>query len=116
MTGQPMVVAPNVGQLPERQIIRDLIASQLVAKGYMISNDGMYIIRLSPCGVRIANKTYQELANIPSFNIFFEDAAVVLQAMRATSIRTIVSIEYADPMMLEKLASALSNLGICLPI
>ncbi len=101
---------------PERQIIRDTIAEQLTADGYSITPVGLYIILLKPCNDSIADKTSFEMVNLPSFSINFDDGEIVVLTVRATSVRKIIAVDYADPMFVEKLAGALADLGICLPI
>jgi hypothetical protein len=57
-----------------------------------------------------------EIVNLPAFSIDFEDGEVVVRTIRATSVRKIIAVDYADPMLMEKLAESLAELGICLPV
>lgn len=112
-----LMVAENAGGSPplcERRVIRDSIAEQLSGEGVTISAIGDYIIRIKPCFKSFKNLSQQELTNSPVFSIDCEDSCVVVRTIRATSVRTIATVEYADPFLLEKLADALSAIGLCL--
>lgn len=100
--------------LPILEILRDTIVSQLSADGYSISKVGLYIIRVQPCNIQLRNKSTIEITNLPIFSIDFEDDYIVVRTIRATSIRVVAHLEYADPLLMENLAEALQPLGICL--
>lgn len=102
------------GPLPERQIIRDAIAEQLTADGFVISTPGPYTIRLHPCNDRLAGRSPFEIINLPAFSIDFNEDAVVVVVARATSTRILAILDYADPGLLDTLATTLAEIGVCL--
>lgn len=102
--------------LSARQIIRDAIAAQLFADGYSIFIYGSYIIRVRPCNTQLRKKSALEIVNLPIFSIDFGDDCIVVKTIRATSVRTVACLEYADPLLMENLADALQPLGICLVV
>ncbi len=108
------VQPPTAAEPPERQIIRDAIAGQLTADGFVISTVGCYSIRIHPCNDRLAGKSPFEIINLPSFSVDCNEDGIMVVIARATSTRTLAVLDYADPTFLDTLAQTLGEIGVCL--
>lgn len=106
--------ATTGGSLPTRQIIRDALVERLSSAIFRIYPIDYYHINIVPCGDAIACKTHFETINCPAYSIVCDEDAVVVKMVRPTIVRVIVTIDYADPDLFEKLSASLSSIGVSL--